>query len=156
MGRALRSIAWLGTVAGVLALIGVGAALVIGIAVYVVGLEALDLTPVGGTLLLVPVGMAVGGAVLWALSKPIGRLLASLIGEGCLGVVVFGRATEFVHKRLVDLLALVGHRGVKHTKRTLSSLTRPGSRSTGIRYFVFVCVNTNYGDEDNRSQRRRL
>jgi hypothetical protein len=73
MCRALRSIAWLGTVAGVLALIGVGAALVIGIAVYVVGLEALDLPPVGGTLLLVPVGMAVGGAVLWALSKLVVR-----------------------------------------------------------------------------------
>lgn len=60
----------------------------------------------------------------------IDRLLASLAGKISLGVVVLGRATEIVCERLADLLALVGHRGETHTKRTLSSLNRPGSRST--------------------------
>jgi hypothetical protein len=77
MSKTTKVLSWIGTLAGAIALICLGITLVVVAAAFIIGLETLDIPAVGPLIYLAPGGLAVGGIVIWLLSKLTIRILGA-------------------------------------------------------------------------------
>jgi hypothetical protein len=69
MSRGIKGLRWLGTLAGIVAVIGFGVTLVVVASFYALSFEALNVLNVGSVVFLVPPAVTAIGLVAWGISK---------------------------------------------------------------------------------------